>query len=789
MDSLIKLKKLLANLENKEHLRLYLELVRKLYQHLDLPVSSPHIALTLAIGPNYRVGMNLNARLMIRLQGVNGTDEFLLALYYNDIQQISDQLPGYDPEKWVFKPHKGEKKSQLIAIPVSVFLENRDRIEKWWLAYANDYLPRQKASNYLRHHVPELVELAFDPSRVSMLVNEPEKYFFSRLMERHKSMYMEPPIPDEIYKWRAVKTFQDYFDPDAEDFHLMIREALSDTHNLIYQNSMGFIRKASEFYPDEYRNMLLHLYDEDVSLAKRYAAYEERAAQLAPRISEKLGKTFNHQQDERTLSALMSLRYPDRYPLYKNDVYLYLLDAVFFEQPRPAREKYLHFIRLGKKMLPLIQEDKELEQIIRAHLDDTCYQGDISWLLFQDIVWLNKARDSEQEAGEPGTDGEPGSGAPAEPGDDDEKIIHKHRNIILYGPPGTGKTYNTVNHALSIIKRKSLDAIRDEEREYGRESLVKQFDSYRENGRIVFTTFHQSMSYEDFIEGIKPRTIHDQVSSDPDDDRSIGEISYHIEPGIFRQLCERASEESSADKSYVLIIDEINRGNIAQIFGELITLIEDDKRAGQAEALTVTLPYSKSPFTVPPNLYIIGTMNTADRSVEALDTALRRRFSFEEIRPDPDIISKSGELAGQDGVLKIGGKEYSLPLILGIINHRIEKLLDKDHQIGHSYFLKIKSAVDMQEVFRRNIMPLLEEFFYGDKGKIQLILGKGFVMLQNNPGLSTGSGEEGVLFPDTDYEESDLLAEKPVWLVKDQWLESEEELGNALDQLLAGKRQ
>lgn len=250
--------------------------------------------------------------------------------------------------------------------------------------------------------------------------------------------------------------------------------------------------------------------------------------------------------------------------------------------------------------------------------------------------------------------------------------------------------------------------------------------------------------------------------------------SDQIKMDFLRSLLKK---EDAGIKNYVLIIDEINRGNISQIFGELITLIEDNKRLGQQEELLVTLPYSKDQFGVPPNLYIIGTMNTADRSVEALDTALRRRFSFEEIAPDPALLTPSRMIWNlledyhahewedevyareEDSVLRFlstkdthGVKKQmraywdtyinnkpqklfpndwfgnaGLSAILRTINSRIEKLLDADHQIGHSYFMKVGTMGNLQEVFYRNVIPLLQEYFFGNYGKIGLVLGKGFV--------------------------------------------------------------
>jgi len=177
-------------------------------------------------------------------------------------------------------------------------------------------------------------------------------------------------------------------------------------------------------------------------------------------------------------------------------------------------------------------------------------------------------------------------------------------------------------------------------------------------------------------------------------------------------------DNDNSKKNFVLIIDEINRGNIASIFGELITLIEDDKRKGEAEELSVKLPYSKQDFTVPKNLYIIGTMNTADRSVEALDSALRRRFVFNEMQPDETLLNK--DFFG-----------INLQEVLKWINLRIEKLIDKDHKIGHSYFMNLETEIDLQNAFKNKIIPLLEEYFYGDFAKIGLVLGADFISKNN----------------------------------------------------------
>ncbi|EDP0088830.1 AAA domain-containing protein, partial [Campylobacter jejuni] len=369
-------------------------------------------------------------------------------------------------------------------------------------------------------------------------------------------------------------------------------------------------------------------------------------------------------------------------------------------------------------------------------------------------------------------------------------------NQILYGSPGTGKTYHTIDKALEILGE-NLES-RDEKK--------AKFDEYVKNGQIVFTTFHQSYGYEEFVEGIKPHI---------DSEENSKEIKYEIKDGIFKELCEKALENRDSIKNfnfyidklkekvkiddnnpekyfelpntkysiqyrngktfrikfddmsknhkdypvsidnieklyktsnideiynsayvrailnylklqgledykekdekvnlpYIIIIDEINRGNVSKIFGELITLIEASKRIGEKEELKVTLPYSGKEFGVPKNVYIIGTMNTADRSITSLDTALRRRFEFIEMMPDVSKLSMDCE-----GI--------NLQELLKAINTRIEYLLDREKTIGHAFFISVENLEDLKKVFKNKIIPLLQEYFYNDYALIDAVLNK-----------------------------------------------------------------
>ncbi|XMD75379.1 type IV methyl-directed restriction system, component McrB [Campylobacter lari] len=402
-------------------------------------------------------------------------------------------------------------------------------------------------------------------------------------------------------------------------------------------------------------------------------------------------------------------------------------------------------------------------------------------------------------------------------------------NQILYGPPGTGKTYHAIDKALEIISKEEKIQIPSKDDRINRKKL---FDKYVKNGQIVFTTFHQSYGYEEFVEGIKPIINNDENSQ---------ELKYEIKNGVFKELCDKSLKnyissiqnenetdldklifefanyinqnfldkgnefplenkvnvkkillnskdeyrsfllggsikspqrltidvikrdyldfingrilsfkdikpkyDSQSDyhgnatyyfmfykklkefeslqnekfkikkdnlKPYIIIIDEINRGNVSKIFGELITLIEPSKRIDESEGLKVTLPYSGEKFGVPKNVYIIGTMNTADRSITSLDTALRRRFEFVEMMPKLNVLSDNC-------------KGVNLQKLLEFINTRIEYLLDREKTIGHAFFIGVDSLEKLKKVFQNKIIPLLQEYFYNDYALIDAVLNK-----------------------------------------------------------------
>ena len=428
---------------------------------------------------------------------------------------------------------------------------------------------------------------------------------------------------------------------------------------------------------------------------------------------------------------------------------------------------------------------------------------------------------------------------------EDPQFEHRNNplNQILFGCPGSGKTYSTKKLAVEIIEDRQFGNTQED-----REDILKLYDHYYESNQIRFTTFHQSLGYEDFIEGIKPKTIDHKVIYEVEDgiftkiaskaqDNWLNSQSTKTNHISFENALEKLKDEWEEDNNikfplktkgsdftiisfneknlrfrkasggtahtlsfktmkelfygernhtnhgvgiyypsiidklnsysddtittktldrYVLIMDEINRGNISSIFGELITLIEDDKRLGSKESIEVILPYSKENFGVPPNLYLIGTMNTADRSVEALDTALRRRFSFTEMKSDPQVLLTAHENGGT-----IPETNINLISLLETINKRIELLVDKDHQIGHSYFISVNTLPDLRYTFKNKIIPLLEEYFYGDFGKIGLVLGDRFVT------ASAAHENKKILANFKGYDDVDFLTDKKIYEFSD----------------------
>lgn len=261
-------------------------------------------------------------------------------------------------------------------------------------------------------------------------------------------------------------------------------------------------------------------------------------------------------------------------------------------------------------------------------------------------------------------------------------------NFIVYGAPGTGKTYSMVEYALAIADNVTLEEFRKNNKD--RKTNVSRYKDLVKAGQVVFTTFHQSYGYEEFIQGLRP-------------DKDSETMSFKIVDGVFKRIADAALNDNE-DKRYIIIVDEINRANISKVFGELITLIEDDKRWGEVNEACATLQ-SGDTFAVPNNLYIVGTMNSADKSISLIDAALRRRFDFIEQRPDSSLVG--------DAVLR--------KVLENINSSLVDELDSTDMLVGHSYFMN-KSEQDLCNILNNNVIPLLYEYFYDNRKKVASLL-------------------------------------------------------------------
>lgn len=790
-----------------------------------------------------------------------------------------------------------------------------------------------------------------------MIENENIVKAINKLITKYTDILEEHGDPNELYKYLAINTFFTNWDIEAADFYKMFKVSFSKQKNLLYQNSIGFMNKAVENFPEETREMFRNLYDEDQPLEKRVEKFKQQSEELLPKVKEKLGTDkLQAQQDERTISVYLGFRFPEKYILYKSDYYDQFCEKLQI-QKKNTGEKFFHFQKLADEIIDKgFLQDQEFWETYRSIYPKSTWND--QFLMLQNILFVTNRKDLKEfdilnkfkqfnktdlinyyqfldeiiekfdlkkqdtrlvfnarkrhialtigqryafcvqnkkskelkfqvisdcvfAKEDSSFDGEPvaywnttnniteiinnkssvfnaiekelnrtqtssflqhnkkdlermafdkdyrneilnqledNNSDSGEIKNTISKMKKFPLNLILFGAPGTGKTYHTKKIAVKIINGW---------KERTREEINQEYDDLVNAKQIVFTTFHQSLSYEDFIEGIKP-------------DENSGEITYNVKDGIFKQLCSSASvkpiksdnfeavyqqlldeienseenklqlktliyaknftiskhsknnlkfqantekgyegvirkdliehylktgealdwssqlkaignhiiekynyskTESNKIENHVLIIDEINRGNVSAIFGELITLLEEDKRQGNKEQTEVILPYSNDKFSVPNNVYVVGTMNTADRSVEALDTALRRRFSFTEMQANPQLLTNSKF------------QEVDLVKLLTVINERIEFLIDKDHQIGHSYFIGIENLEDLKITFKDKIIPLLEEYFYGDFGKIGLVLGGNFVSQQLNM----------VNFPKNFTFENDFLEDKKIY--------------------------
>jgi len=768
----------LKSIHNREAIQLFFSFLNTFLTELKIDPDNPKVSLNIRNDYRQRISVNLNGRIVLGLAMKRKKIEFLFMVNQSDTLLVETSFELIMNEKFGVEKHP----ASLIGISYDE-LSTKDHHEliSLWIKSCKEYEPAQEKSQYRSHNMPILFDMAQDEKLLNTMIDksnnhieqmdyiEYQKKVFDWLMAKHNA------DPSFCFSTRvksnkgSEKSYfigterAKYFGTTFWNIPCSFPGSAVDLIDLTFSQKQAGFKAYFQFFhtrnPVGTQNILALDF-----LRELKKELKEHFSDLKENPPESKSEDFTIPIDNKPFDSLDKM-----------------LDAcnLFLIKIFPIIDGQLTDFKSRNEGFDAMRIDNELFQTkFLKKLHERLGRAELAEDMAEDEMMGHK-EDLAQELAAPPL------------------------NQILYGPPGTGKTYSSINIALSIIENKDLEVIEKE----GRKILKSRYDEWVKKGIIDFITFHQNMSYEDFIEGIKP--IEPKKEGDPvvyqivdgifkriarrsdsrkgnftdviekfkadiseDDNKQPltikakgstfdvtfrSGIAFYVRPhnstkedawypvsitniekylnsndtegiynptyvkGILNYLIEnrnlqKGTAKETENQRYVLIIDEINRGNIAQIFGELITLIEKDKRFGKDESLEVILPYSKEKFSVPPNLYIIGTMNTADRSVEALDTALRRRFNFVEMTPNYNL----------DGLQKEVIEGMPLKDILRKMNQRIEKLLDKDHMIGHSYFLDVKDIKELKRVFKDSIIPLLQEYFFGDTGKIALVLDQGF---------------------------------------------------------------
>lgn len=602
------------------------------------------------------------------------TFKYLVMLFYMPNHECTcyaaGEKYGLHPSSFIAPVISIAKKAMDIASRFDVEAYDDNANKSYWI------VPMQKGYTTKNGFVWKMRDELVEAIRSVLL---------DKLIVFYKKLHKKEPFGGyaEKYKWQLVHDCK-----GKNPIEIMELLAKKDNNNLLYNINLSSLQHIKKDNQEELSKAINSLFDESIELKERLDKFRADLASITVGSDTPPG-------DERTAAAFLTCRDMDRYAFYMHDTtYSPYITYLGIRKSKGRNTNYPQFLQTLQLLAQKVSTDKELKEMIEKAIggleqSDLMTAQTILWCVqnyWNDILGIeNMSKENKSQD----LSGNESKGIVSEEIKRAAQLLENSGQIVLQGAPGCGKTYITTELAVYLCDGSVPST---------REQLKKRYKELQAEGRISFTTFHQSLDYEEFVEGLKPDT----------DSLNDKDMRFVVKPGIFKRICMAASATNGddANKPYVLIIDEINRANVSKVLGELITLLEKSKRLGGDDEFTVTLPYSGEKFGVPDNLYIISTMNTADRSLGYIDYAVRRRFAFMTLESQSDVIRDYYHNEGE-----LMEKEISLfTSVRDLIKDNLNSDFDlKDIMIGHSYFLA-KSGNEYKLNLEYKIRPLLEEY-------------------------------------------------------------------------------
>lgn len=602
------------------------------------------------------------------------TFKYLVMLFYMPNHECTcyaaGEKYGLHPSSFIAPVISIAKKAMDIASRFDVEAYDDNANKSYWI------VPMQKGYTTKNGFVWKMRDELVEAIRSVLL---------DKLIVFYKKLHKKEPFGGyaEKYKWQLVHDCK-----GKNPIEIMELLAKKDNNNLLYNINLSSLQHIKKDNQEELSKAINSLFDESIELKERLDKFRADLASITVGSDTPPG-------DERTAAAFLTCRDMDRYAFYMHDTtYSPYITYLGIRKSKGRNTNYPQFLQTIQLLAQKVSTDKELKEMIEKAIggleqSDLMTAQTILWCVqnyWNDILGIeNMSKENKSKD----LSGNESKGMVSEEIKRAAQLLENSGQIVLQGAPGCGKTYITTELAVYLCDGSVPST---------REQLKKRYKELQAEGRISFTTFHQSLDYEEFVEGLKPDT----------DSLNDKDMRFVVKPGIFKRICMAASaaDGNNTNKPYVLIIDEINRANVSKVLGELITLLEKSKRLGGDDEFTVTLPYSGELFGVPDNLYIISTMNTADRSLGYIDYAVRRRFAFMTLESQSDVIRDYYHNEGE-----LMEEEISLfTSVRDLIKDNLNSDFDlKDIMIGHSYFLA-KSGDEYKLNLEYKIRPLLEEY-------------------------------------------------------------------------------